>query len=165
MCDVETRQLIEEIRKESAKFKPWSVLDWNGTSWDYVTMALVAPGLTRDEKQLVASFAQKALLSAAIYEIKAKSGLLSLIASVLRPGRKARMIKAMASVDGLPPEPQTYQDPSRGGATIAPVDTHRVRRRRAITATILLRLEKNPEWAATEGELREIMAGAGARIL
>ena len=167
MCDIETSRLIAEFKKAAAKFKPADVLQWNGMSWDYMSIALSAPDVSKDDHAELVKFAVNVMGVAACYELG-----FAAFPKLLKLSRRARgvsLIEAMASIK-MPPEPgptgsQTV-DFGQGPMTVhsVPMDEHRVQRRRAITAKILLRLESDPAWRASPTEFTEIARQAGARV-
>lgn len=167
MCEIEPKVLVAEFRKAEATFKPLDVLKWNGMSWDYMTMALVGEGISDKDRKDMVAFARKALTASAVIE----KGLGS-ITFLFGRDRKSKPIKAMAAAtQGLPPEPLPYAQGRMdvGGGRVVEVarvmdDPHRLQRRRAITANVVLRLEKNLAWQPTADEMRGIAAGVGARV-
>lgn len=166
MCDIEPKVLVAEFRKAEASFKPLDVLNWNGMSWDYMTMALVGEGISDADRRDMATFARKALTASAILEKGVKS-----LAWVFSRNRRNKPIEAMASTEGLPPEPTPYAQGRMdiGGGRVVEVarvmdDPYRTQRRRAITANVLLRLEKNPAWRPSADDMRGIFLRAGARV-
>jgi len=169
MCDVDSAYLVAEFRKTAATFKPVDVLKWNGMSWDYLTIALVADDISDEDHQAVVKFARSAMVAAAVFDL----GLRVIPKLVFSWGRRARgtaLIKAMANTDNLPPEPgpsgKTSIDLGGGPMEIDVMqeDKHRLRRRRAVTAKILMRLE-DPSWKPKKDEMLEIYREVGARAL
>lgn len=161
MCDIDAATLVAEFRKEAARFKPISVLQWNGMSWDYLTIALTSPEIAGADRRDLAKFARKALKAAAILE----NGVAALRFVIQDP------VEVMANVK-LPPEPQPVRRQTFSAfdhmpiseIDVVPMDEHRVRRRRAVAAKALLRLERDPNWRPSESEMREIQLAVGARL-
>ncbi len=166
MCDVEPEFLIAEFKKAAATFKPAEVLRWNGMSWDYLSIALTAPGVSKEDHAGLVKFARKVMVAAACFQLGL--GALPKALKWRRRDRVNALVEAMASLK-MPPEPgptgsQTI-DLGEGPMTVhsVPEDKHRVQRRRAIAAAILLRIEKDPDWKPTLAEFEEIAVKAGAR--
>jgi hypothetical protein len=171
MCDMTADELIERLRKSAANFKPADALKMNGMSWDYVTIALTAD-VSHEDRKFAVKFAKKALAAAAIFEL----GFFWTLRALFSRNRRIKPIEAMASVDGMPPEPEpvmreVFYVPGmeQPGAPpqmmpVTPMDEHRVRRRRAVTARVLLRLEKDLSWQPTRDEMDEIQRSVGARV-
>lgn len=167
MCDIETSELIAEFRKEAARFTPQSVLQWNGMSWDYLSIALSAPDVSSEDRAELVKFAEKALASAAFFQLGLRA--LPSLFKWRRHDRAMSLVRAMASFK-MPPEPgPTDSQMVDFGAgpvqvDVVPQDTHRVERRRAIAAIMLLKLYENPGWSATQAEFGEIARSVGARV-
>ena len=166
MCDLEPDFLIAEFKKAAATFKPAEILRWNGMSWDYLSIALSLPedSISKgDRADLVVKFACNAVASAACFELGL--GVIPKVLKWRRRDRSTSLIEAMASFK-MPPEPGPtgYGEYDGIKFDVVPEDTHRVQRRRAISAALLLRIEKDLDWRPTPAEFEEIARRAGARI-
>lgn len=167
MCEISAERLIAEFKRTAETFKPASVLQWNGMSWDYLSIALAAPDVPKEDRKGLVEFARKAMVAAACFQLG-----LGALPKALRWRRRDRvnaLVEAMASLK-MPPEPgptgsQTI-DFGEGPMTIesVPEDKYRIERRRAIAAALLLRIEKNTDWKPTPAEFEEISLKAGARV-
>lgn len=169
MCDLEPEFLIAEFKKEAAKFKPADVLRWNGMSWDYLSIALTLPeaSISKADRTALVRFAMKAVASAACLQLGFRA--IPRLFKWRRIDRIHSLIEAMASYK-TPPEPgptgSMEVDFGSGLTTVetVPEDEHRVQRRRAITAMILLKIKDEADWRPTRAEFEEIAVKAGARI-
>ena len=166
MCDLDSAFLIAEFKKTAKTFKPVDVLKFNGTSWDYLSIALSAPDVDEKDHADLVKFANNVMVSAAFFDLG-----FAPIPSLFkwrRSDRIASLVTAMASIK-MPPEPgptgSMTVDMGSGPMTVhsVPMDECRVQRRRAITAKILLGLEKDPAWRATPAEFEEIARSVGVR--
>lgn len=167
MCDVEPEFLVAEFKKAAAEFKPADVLRWNGMSWDYLSIALAAPGVSKDDHAGLVKFAKNAMVAAACFQLGLRA--IPRVLKWRRSDRVRSLIEAMASYK-MPPEPGPTGshtiDLGEGPMTVhaVPEDKYRIARRRAITATILLGIEKSQDWKPTSAEFEAIAAKVGARV-
>lgn len=171
MCEMTGLELVQELRKEEHKITTWSIVQWNGMSWDYMTIALAADDISDDDRSDMKRIARKALLMSAGHQIGLLGCLWIGVKSLVRAANKNTPIELLASTKGLPPEPGPIETRSvdvGGGpmdVEVVPEDKHRVRRRRAICARVLLRLEREPDWKPSQADLSEIARSVGARVL
>lgn len=151
--DNEAAWVAQQLREAEATFRPRDINRWNGTSWDYVTIALVAD-VSAEDRAAAMRLAKKALSAAANQE----RGLLAALFS-------SEDTTEYFLGKELPPEPEPHAYGEYQGVKVAEVaeDPHRVERRQMRAAIILKQLEKDPSWRPTKEEIRSIDDCVGIR--
>jgi len=149
----DTAWIVQQFREAESTFRPGDVNRWNGTSWDYVAVALVAD-VSPEDRAVAMRLARKALEDAA----NAQRWFLATLFSRKDP------INFFLAKD-LPPEAQPTSYSEYQGVKIAHVaeDPYRVERRQFRVAAILDGLEKDPAWKPTKEEIAAIDLRAGIR--
>jgi len=145
--------IVQQFREAEAKFRPGDIDRWNGTSWDYVAVALLA-NVPAGDRAIAMSLAKKALRAAANKER-------GLLASLFSSEDTTEYFLGKE----LPPEPEPHAYGEYQGVKVVQVveDPHRVERRQLRVAIILKQLEKDPAWHPAKEEVLAIDECVGLR--
>lgn len=149
----EAAWIARQFRETEATFRPRDIGRWNGTSWDFLAMALLAE-VPAEDRATAMSLAKKALRAAANQER-------GLLASLFSSEDTTEYFIGKE----LPPEPEPHAYAEYQGVRVAQVaeDPYRVERRQLRVAIILKQLEKDPAWRPTKEEIRSIDECVGLR--
>lgn len=153
MPDLFDPEIVRQFKETEANFRPGDIDRWNGTSWDFVTIGMLAD-VPPEDHAIAMSLGRKALDAVASAErgffgVFSRQDALDLIASRNLP---------------LEPAPETRGDTYNGVPILyAKEDPHRVERRQQRAALILRKLEQDPSWRPSKLEMDVINKRAGIR--